>query len=71
MRQFAMRFRSIMRGGNIDKLTTWINDVRRSGLHAMQRFGRSLLQDLDAVRNAMIESWSTDEIGQLSFGVLC
>jgi hypothetical protein len=67
MRQFAMRFRSIMRSGDVDGLMTWINDVRRSGLHAMRRFGRSLLHDLDAVRNAMIEPWSNGQTeGQIN-----
>ncbi len=58
MRQFVMRFRGIMRSGDAEKLTSWIDDVCHSGIYAMQRFGRSLLQDLDAVRNAMTEPWS-------------
>jgi transposase len=67
MRQFVMRFRGIMRSGDLDKLMTWIDDVRRSGLHAMQRFARSLLHDLDAVRNAMIEPWSNGQTeGQIN-----
>jgi transposase len=65
MRAFAMRFRGIMRSGDTDKLTTWIDDVLGSGIYAMQKFGKSLRQDLDAVRNAMTEPWSTDEIDQL------
>jgi hypothetical protein len=48
MRGFAMRFRGIMPGGDTDKLTVWINDVFRSGIYAMQRFGKSLPQDLDS-----------------------
>lgn len=67
MRQFVMRFRGIMRSGDIDKLTIWIDDVCHSGIYAMQRFGRSLLQDLDAVRNAMIEPWSNGQAeGQIN-----
>ena len=42
MRGFAMRFRGIMDSGDIEKLATWIDDVLRSGIYAMQRFGRSL-----------------------------
>jgi transposase len=67
MRQFVMRFRGIMRSGDVDKLMTWIKCVRRSGLHAMQRFAMSLLHDLDAVRNAMIEPWSNGKTeGQIN-----
>ena len=67
MRQFVMRFRGIMRSGDIDKLTGWIDDVRHSGIYAMQRFGRSLLRDLDAVRIAMNEPWSNGQTeGQIN-----
>ena len=53
MRGFVMRFRGIMRSGDVDKLSDRINNIGRSGVYAMQRFGRSLLQDLGALRNAM------------------
>jgi len=67
MRAFAMRFRGIMRSGDTDKLTTWIDDVLGSGIYAMQRFGKSLRQDLDAVRNAMTEPWSNGQAeGQIN-----
>jgi transposase len=67
MRQFVIRFRSIMRSGDIDKLNTWIDDARDSGIYVMQRFGRSLLQYLDAVRNAMTEPWSNGQtVGQIN-----
>ncbi len=62
-----MRFRGIMRSGDIDKLTTWIDDVLHSGIYSMQRFGRSLRQDLDAVRNAVTEPWSNGQVeGQIN-----
>ncbi|MGI4748455.1 MAG: ISL3 family transposase, partial [Janthinobacterium lividum] len=67
MRRFVMRFRGIMRSGDIDKLAGWIDDVRHSGIYAMQRFGRSLLQDLDAVRHAITEPWSNGQTeGQIN-----
>jgi transposase len=67
MRQLAMRFRGIMRSGDLDKLTLWINDGRHCGLHAMQRFARSLQQDIEAVRNAMTEPWSNGQAeGQIN-----
>ena len=62
-----MRFRGIMCSGNIEKLTAWIDDVLQSGIYAMQRFGKSLRQDLDAVRNAMTEPWSNGQAeGQIN-----
>jgi transposase len=51
----------------LDKLTLWIKDGRRRGLHAMQRFAGSLQQDIDAVRNAMTEPWSNGQAeGQIN-----
>ena len=37
-----MRFRGILRSENAGKLGVWINDAQQSGLHAMQRFARTL-----------------------------
>ena len=50
-----MRFRGIMQSGDIAKLTAWIGDVRCSGIYAIQRSDRSLLQDLNGFQNAMTE----------------
>jgi hypothetical protein len=67
MRQFVIRFRGIMRSGDIADLTTWIDDVRHSSLYAMQRLGWSLRQDLDAAHNAMTEPWSNGQTeGQIN-----
>lgn len=67
MRRFAMRFRGILRSDGVDKLTCRIDDARTSGIYAMQRYGRSLLQDIDAVRNAVIEPWSNGQVeGQIN-----
>ncbi|MGI4748454.1 MAG: transposase [Janthinobacterium lividum] len=67
MRRFVMRFRGIMRSGDIDKLSVWIDDVRHCGIYARQRFGRSLLEDLDAVRHAMTGPWSNGQTeGQIN-----
>jgi len=41
------------------KLGVWLTDVHQSGLYAMQRFARTLRRDIDAMRNAIAESWST------------
>jgi len=67
MRSFAMRFRGIMRSGDLDKLTIWMDDVRHCGIYGMQRFARSLQQDIQAVRNAITEPWSNGQLqGQIN-----
>jgi transposase len=67
MRQLAMRFRGILRGNDADKLSQWLDDAQRSGIASMQRFARTLRQDLDAVRNAVTETWSNGQAeGQIN-----
>lgn len=61
MRQFAMRFRGILRSKDPAKLDTWLTDVRQSGLPALRRFAQVLARDIDAVRNAVRESWSNGQ----------
>jgi transposase len=60
MRQFAMRFRGILRGKDPAKLDAWLNDIRHSGLHALRRFAQVLVRDIDAVRSGPrgMEQWS-------------
>jgi len=45
-------------GGSIEKLDAWLHDAQLSGIYAMQRFARAARQDIDAVRNAVLEPWS-------------
>jgi hypothetical protein len=52
MRQLAMRFRGLLRGGTIGKLDVWLGDARQCGIFGMRRFARTLRQDIGAVRNA-------------------
>jgi transposase len=67
MRQLAMRFRGILKGGAVQKLGRWCKDAERSGIYAMQRFAKALLRDLDAVRSALTMSWSNGQTeGQIS-----
>jgi transposase len=68
MRRLAMRFRGILCGGSsVEKLEQWIIAARQSGIDAMQHFARRLLQDIDAVRNAVTERWSNGQTeGQIS-----
>jgi transposase len=67
MRRLAMRFRGILRSKNIQKFDVWLNDAQQSGIYAIQRFARTLRRDVDAVRNALSESWSNGQTeGQIN-----
>ena len=44
-------------GGTVDRLDIWLNDARASGIYGMRRFVRTLRQDINAVRNAVLEPW--------------
>jgi hypothetical protein len=61
MRHLAMRFRGLLRGGTVQRLDIWLSDARTCGIYGMRRFARTLRQDIEAVRNAVLEPWS---IGQ-------
>jgi transposase len=67
MRRLAMRFRGLLRGGTAEGLDAWLIDARASGIYAMQRFVKTIRQDLEAVRNAMSEPWSNGQTeGQIN-----
>jgi transposase len=67
MRQLAMRFRGILRSGDLGKFDEWLHDARASGIYGMRRFVRTLRQDLVAVKNAIIEPWSNGQAeGQIN-----
>ena len=67
IRRLAMRFRGLLRGGTAEGLDAWLIDARASGIYAMQRFAKTICQDLEAVRNAMSEPWSNGQTeGQIN-----
>src|SRR6202453_1762267 len=67
MRRLAMRFRGLLRGGTAVGVDAWLIDARASGIYAMQRFAKTIRQDLEAVRNAMSEPWSNGQTeGQIN-----
>ena len=67
MRQLAMRFRGILRSRDIGRLAVWLNDAHESGNYAVQLFVRTLRQDIDAVRNTLMEHWSDGQTeGQIN-----
>jgi transposase len=67
MRRLAMRFRGLLQGGNPSKLDRFLHDARRSGLPSMQQFARTLMRDIQAVRHAIAEPWSSGQAeGQIN-----
>ena len=67
MRTLAMRFRGILRGGDVEKLTVWLHDADRSAIYGIRRFVHTLHLDLAAVRNAISETWSNGQTeGQIN-----
>ena len=67
MRRLAMRFQGLLRSGTPEGLDAWLIDARASGIYAMQRFARTIRQDLEAVRNAVLEHWSNGQTeGQIN-----
>jgi transposase len=67
MRRLAMRFHGLLRGGTVEKLDVWLRDARRSGNYGMQRFARALRHDIEAVRNAVLETSSNGQTeGQIN-----
>ena len=67
MRALAMRFRGILRGGDVEKLSVWLHDADRSTLYGIRRFVHTLRQDLAAVGNAITETWSNGQTeGQIN-----
>ena len=67
MRRLAMQFRGLLRSGTAERLDAWLRDARASGIYAMQRFAKTIRQDLEAVRNAVSEPWSNGQTeGQIN-----
>ena len=67
MRRLAMRFRGLLLGRTPEGLEDWLTDARASGIYAMQRFARTIRQDIEAVRNAVSEPWSNGQTeGQIN-----
>jgi transposase len=67
MRHLAMRFQGRLRGGTVERLDLWLNDAGKCGIYGMRRFVRTLRQDIEAVRNAVLEPWSNGQTdGQIN-----
>jgi len=67
MRRLAMRFRGLLRGSDPTGLDRFIEDARHCGLPSMQTFAPTLARDIEAVRNAIAEPWSSGQAeGQIN-----
>jgi transposase len=67
MRQLAMRFRGLFRGGSLEKLDEWLRDAFSCGIYSMRRFAKTLRQDKSAVQNAVTDPWSNGQTeGQIN-----
>jgi transposase len=67
MRRLAMRFRGLLRSADPGKLGSWLADARRSGVRALQQFVRTLSRDIESIKNAIVELWSSGQAeGQIN-----
>jgi transposase len=67
MRRLAMRFRGLLQGVNPSKLDRFLHDARRSRLSSMQQFARTLTRDIETVKHAIAEPWSSGQAeGQIN-----
>jgi transposase len=67
MRKLVFSFRAILRGGKVTTLHPWMENARKTGIHSLVRFVRTLKQDLSAVEAAVSEPWSNGPVeGQLN-----
>ena len=67
IRRLAMRFRGLLQGANPSNLDRFLHDARRSRLSSMQQFARTLTRDIEAVKHAIAEPWSSGQAeGQIN-----
>ena len=62
MRKLVFSFRAILRGGKVTTLHRWMEDARKTGIHSLVRFVRTLKQDLSAVESAVSKPWSNGPV---------
>jgi transposase len=67
IRHLAIRFQTLLRHRDEKKLERWFEDAKHCGIPAIVNFARTLMVDIQAVRNAVIESWSNGQTeGQIN-----
>jgi hypothetical protein len=62
MRKLVLSFRTILRVGKLATLHGWMDRALKTGIHALQRFVRTLKQDIGAVEAAVTERWSNGPV---------
>lgn len=62
MRELVLGFRTILRVGKLATLHRWMKRARKTGIHALERFVRTLKQDLRAVEAAVTKPWSNGPV---------
>ena len=67
MRRLAIRFQSLLRNRDEKKLGLWLTEAQGCGIPTIMNFARTLMVDIQAVRNAVIEPWSNGQTeGQIN-----
>ena len=67
MRKLTFGFRGIVCRGKVATLHRWLEEARRTGIHSLERFVRTVKQDLSAVESAVTERWSNGPVeGQIN-----
>lgn len=67
MRQLSFGFRSILCRGKVTTLHRWLEEAGKTGIHSLERFVRTIRQDLVAVESAVTERWSNGQAeGQIN-----
>ena len=62
MRELVSGFRTILRVGKVATLYGWMERARKTGIPALERFVRTLKQDLSAVEAAVTTPWSNGPV---------
>jgi transposase len=58
MRRLSFGFRSILYRGKVTTLHRWLEEAKRTRIHSLERFVRTVKQDLAAVESAVTRKWS-------------
>ena len=67
MRRLAMQLQGLLCGRTPEGLDAWLMGAPASGIYTMQRSARTIRQDPEAVRNAVLEHWSNGQTeGQIN-----
>ena len=62
MRKLSMGFRSILCRGKVKTLHRWLAQARKTGIHPLESFVRTVKQDLSGVEAAVREKWSNGPV---------